>query len=98
MATTSRVRRTRADWQALISRAERSALSIAAFCAAEGISTASFYLWRKRLGASGPWQHEAEDAAPAFVDLGLLPPARLDAPEWDVELDLGGVVLRLRRR
>ena len=98
MATTARQRRTRADWQALISRAERSALSIAAFCAAEGISTASFYLWRKRLRASGPTQREAEDAPPAFVDLGLLAPTPPNAPAWEVELDLGGVILRLGRR
>ncbi|MEY6434015.1 IS66 family insertion sequence element accessory protein TnpB [Thioalkalicoccus limnaeus] len=99
MTTTTRVRRTRADWQAVISRAERSALSTAAFCAAEGISTASFYLWRKRLGASNPPQGDVGEEAPEFLDLGLLSrPVKMDTASWDLELDLGdGVVLRLRR-
>lgn len=39
-----RVRRSHAQWQCLIERAERSPLSTAAFCRAESISTASFYL------------------------------------------------------
>lgn len=99
MTTTTRVRRTGADWQAVISRAERSALSTAAFCAAEGISTASFYLWRKRLRASDPPQGDVGEEAPEFLDLGQLSrPAKTDAASWDLELDLGdGVVLRLRR-
>ena len=48
--STKRHRRSRAQWQLLIERAERSALSIAAFCQGEGVSTASFYTWRKRIG------------------------------------------------
>jgi hypothetical protein len=68
---------------------------VAAFCAAQGVSTASFYLWRKRLGA------EIEPAQPvpaAFFDLGELQ-AQAGAGGWELELDLGaGLVLRLRRR
>ncbi|MEY6431310.1 IS66 family insertion sequence element accessory protein TnpB [Thioalkalicoccus limnaeus] len=72
MATTKTgVRRSRAEWQALLERAERSRLSTVAFCAAEGISTASFYLWRKRLGASNPPQGDVGEEAPEFLDLGL---------------------------
>ncbi|MBK1733318.1 IS66 family insertion sequence element accessory protein TnpA [Thiococcus pfennigii] len=99
MATTPRVRRSRADWQAVISRAERSALSTAAFCAAEGISTTSFYLWRKRLRGMAPSVPEPHGPPPEFLDLGELSrPAKTGAASWDLELDLGsGVVLRLRR-
>jgi hypothetical protein len=50
-AVLSRVRRSRAEWRSLIERGQRSPLSVTAFCAAQGVSTASFYLWRKRLGA-----------------------------------------------
>ena len=58
-------RRSRREWQSLIERAERSPLSVTAFCAAQGVSTASFYLWRKRLAA--------EVELPAeFLDLGEL--------------------------
>jgi hypothetical protein len=99
-ASRSGTRRSRAQWQSLIARAARSPLSVRAFCAEQGISTASFYLWRTRLGG------EPAQEAPAsvrFLDLGeLAVPAGAgsqDAGGWEVELALGeGLVLRLRRR
>lgn len=55
MATSiRRQRRSRAQWRSLIARARRSPLSIAAFCRAEGVSTASFYAWRKRIASWAP--------------------------------------------
>jgi hypothetical protein len=97
----SGARRSRGQWQSLIARAERSPLSVRAFCAAQGISTASFYLWRKRLGVERE-QEEAPGAA-SFLDLGALAAhagAGADcASGWELELALGdGLVLRLRRR
>ena len=102
-AVGSGARRSRAQWQSLIAGAERSPLSVRRFCASQGISTASFYLWRRRL--------VAEAAAPmaepvGFLDLGeldLQAPAGEQAPRpsgaWELELALGqGLVLRLRRR
>jgi hypothetical protein len=89
-------RRTRAQWQALTARAARSPLSVAAFCRQEGVSTASFYTWRKRLGAGAPPTGES-----AFLDLGTLEAGGATAAGtgWEIELDLGaGAVLRLRRR
>ena len=62
--STQRRQRSRAQWQLLIERAERSALSIAAFCQAEGVSTASFYAWRKRLAGSAQQAAAAVDGAP----------------------------------
>jgi hypothetical protein len=99
-AVGSGARRSRAEWQSLIARAEGSPLSVRAFCAAQGISTASFYLWRKRLGA------DIEQVAPvaaSFLDLGeLAAHARAGADcagGWELELALGdGLVLRLSRR
>jgi hypothetical protein len=97
----SGARRSRAQWQSLLARAERSPLSVRAFCAAQGISTASFYLWRKRLGVERE-QEEAPTAA-SFLDLGELA-AHVGAGAegtggWELELALGdGLVLRLRRR
>ena len=94
-AVGSGARRSRGEWQSLIARAERSPLSVRAFCAAQGVSTASLYLWRKRLGGD----HEQEaPAAARFLDLGELE-AHAGAGGWEVELALGdGLVLRLRRR
>jgi hypothetical protein len=96
-------RRSRAQWQSLIERGERSPLGIAAFCRAEGVSTVSFYTWRKRLrqppapeGGSASGERQVADAT--FLDLGALGGGGGGAGRWDIELALGdGVVLRLRR-
>ncbi len=40
---------TRRRWVDRLARFEDSELTIAAFCLQEGVSTASFYLWRRRL-------------------------------------------------
>ena len=98
MATSNRrARRSPAQWQGLIERAAHSPRSIAAFCRAEDVSTASFYSWRKRLGAAAPGGAVAEDGT--FLELGTLGPEVGEAAPWDIELELGaGMVLRLRRR
>ena len=65
MATSTRHgRRSRAQWQSVIARARRSPQSIAAFCQGEGVSTASFYAWRKRIAGSAP-QGGVVDCEPA---------------------------------
>ena len=95
-----RRRRSRAHWQALISRAEQSGLGVAEFCRAEDISPASFYQWRKRLApeavaSSDPQRHRAHEV-PHFVELGSVAQA---GDGWTIELQLGGeVVLRFHRR
>ena len=96
----SGVRRSRREWQSLIARAEGSSLSVSAFCAAHGVSTASFYLWRKRLAAE---VERPEPVAGAFLDLGEVEvtagAGAHRAGGWEVELALGdGLVLVLRRR
>jgi transposase-like protein len=102
-AVISRVRRSRAQWELLVARAARSALGIRQFCRHEGVSTASFYAWRRRLGAGAgqalPAAQPTSEAA--FLDLGTLDGggAAAAATGWEIELDLGaGAVLRLRRR
>jgi len=96
----SGARRSRREWQSLIERAERSPLSVTAFCAAQGVSTASFYVWRKRLCADS---ERMPPVAARFLDLGELAAhagaGADDSGGWEVELALGdGLVLRLRRR
>ena len=99
MGTTGqRVRRSRAQWQAVIARAARSPLGVSAFCRGEGIGTASFYTWRRRLADGAPGDASVPVGQPAFFDLGALVEPGRSAAAWDIELDLGaGVVLRLRR-
>ena len=100
-------RRSRAQWQALLARSARSGLSVAEFCRREGVSTASFYTWRKRLGAGAAEvpPAAAPTCGPTFLDLGPLGiggeagTAAGFGAGWEIELDLGaGAVLRLRRR
>jgi hypothetical protein len=96
-----RARRSPAQWQGLIERAARSPLSIGAFCGSEGISTASFYSWSRRLGAVAPGRAVAEATGEdgAFLELGVLGGEAAGPAPWDIELDLGaGLMLRLRRR
>ena len=96
--TEKRTRRSRAQWQAVITRAERSPLGVAAFCRGEGIGTASLYSWRRRLAEGAPDAAPAPRGEPAFLDLGALTGATTTGAAWDIELELGaGVVLRLRR-
>ena len=40
-------------WRERLHRFARSGLTVDAYCSQEGVSPASFYAWRKRLGRSG---------------------------------------------
>ena len=89
-------RRTHSQWQALIHRWEQSGQSVKQFCRAQGLSEASFYLWRKRLSdPSLPTTRiKRETSEPAFIDLGTLHGA--GQGRWEITLSLGnGVELKL---
>ncbi|MDE0488923.1 MAG: IS66 family insertion sequence element accessory protein TnpB [Chloroflexota bacterium] len=87
------VRRSRAEWQAILSRFERSGQGRREFCEAEGLVLGTFSWWRTQLGRSGAGGTAAGGAL--FVELADGRPAE---PAWDAELDLGGgMVLRVRR-
>ncbi len=84
-------------WSRRLERHQAGGLSIAAFCEREGIATASFYYWRRRLAEEGIHPRSSQ-APPLFVPLRLddsrardgVPAAR------PVEIDLpAGVRLRL---
>ena len=88
-----RVRRSAESWQALLTKQSASGLSIAAFCARERLSEASFYLWRSRL-ALGSTPAAVAPPRQAFVDLGALS----GGGRFELRLDLGaGLVLHLAR-
>ena len=90
-----RQRRSPEQWQALLARFESAGLSVAAFCAGESISEASFYRWRGLLASSGAG-HEIAQAA-GFVALGPMASGAREA-RLELRLDLGGgVVLHLVR-
>ena len=87
------VRRSPAEWQAIMSRFERSGQSHREFCQAEDLAPSTFSWWRRKLGRSG--SNGAMIDAALFVELAEERPA---VPVWDAELELGGgMVLRVRR-
>jgi len=53
-------------WERRISRQRRSQLSVAEFCSQEGVSSKSFYVWRKRL--------REEEAGPTGLTTGAADP------------------------
>jgi hypothetical protein len=76
-------------WQQHLDRFRKSGLTVAHFREREGISTASFYAWRRRL-----WADTTPNTAdgPRLVPVRLVPPP----PSAPVELLLpSGVVVRL---
>ena len=87
-STKRRIRRSEAEWQRLINEQTDSGQTQAAFCAANGISVASFQNWKRRLAVKvspEPW-----------LELGTL--AQQSTSASDIELQLGdGICLRLRR-
>ena len=92
----------RQQWQQRLARFGTSGLTVAAFCAAEGVSSASFYYWRKRL-ASSPNSETSPSTKPAFQSVRVLPTAAVLAIELPSgarievaadQLDLAGVVVR----
>ena len=94
--TSKRQRRSRDQWQAVLARFGTAGLSVAAFCARESISEASFYRWRGLLPSSGTGHPVAQTAA-SFVDLGPVA-SRHRESRLEVRLELGGgVVLHVVR-
>jgi hypothetical protein len=74
-------------WRQRLQRQASSHLSIAAFCAREGVSCSSFQAWRRRLAAR---------SLPARLEPPLFVPLRLDPhPPQDGPAPLLGVELEL---
>jgi hypothetical protein len=75
---------TRQVWVERLARFATAEQSAAAFCAAEGVSTNSFFYWKRQLAGPG-----ASDAEPCFLPVRVSPPN-------PVEVVLpNGAVLRL---
>ena len=91
-----RMRRSREEWRALVSRFEASGQTREAFCAETGISVSTLRRWYSRFREPS---RPAVSQAPVFVELPAEEKkAEASALPWEVELQLGaGVVLRLRR-
>lgn len=81
---------TRGVWGDRIERFEQTSQTVAQFCAAEGVSTASFYQWRRKLRANAP----ATPALAKFVPVELAARSQAKAATaMSVEFP-GGVCVR----
>jgi hypothetical protein len=80
-------------WQDLIDRQRASQQSIAEFCQDEGVSTASFYVWRRRL-QSCCRPVPSQRPRPALVPVRIVPEPSLAREAVIVEWP-GGIVLRI---
>jgi hypothetical protein len=96
-----------ASWQTRLRRFRRSGQTVAEYCAAEGISTASFYQWRRRLAERRPPKPDVAGRASAFqavrvtgvvsaISVHLPDGARIDVPAEQLDA-LRAVVEELRR-
>ena len=74
-------------WRQRLRRQSSSGLSISAFCEREGVSSASFQAWKRRLATRSL---PARPVPPLFVPLHLdpHPPVGGQAPSHGVELEL----------
>jgi transposase len=80
---------TRQLWVERLERFPASGMSTAEFCAAEGVSVASFYQWKRRLTAADR-SLPCQDSGPRLL------PARLHDQGAPIELVLpGGTIVRV---
>lgn len=94
-------RRSVETWRELVTRQDRSGLSVQAFCRQERLNAWTFYGWRSRLRKSAavadePMVVKEQNRDPTgFIDLGAL---RGVSSRCEIRLDLGGgVVLHVVR-
>lgn len=91
------VRRTAAQWRALVEQFEQSGLSARAFCDRHQLGYASFCQWRRRLAQEGTAPVMSSKPEAEFLDLSALGIASRSSG-WQIVLSLGGgVELRLSR-
>lgn len=84
------------EWQQLITEQQAGWMSQRSFCREKGLVLSTFRNWKRRLAETAPASPTAE-ADWLELPADLTRPA--DAPQWDIELDLGnGLRLRLRQR
>lgn len=96
-------------WQLRMKRFSRSVQSVAAFCAAESVSVASFYYWRAKLSQGTGASDQTSGPGTGFIEVdsatpGAHRPASMALAQEhglsgiELRLELGdGVVLQIRR-
>ena len=77
---------TRRQWAERLERFRRSGLTVAQFCDAEGVSTPSFYAWKRTLAAT-----PAVAPPPVVVPIHLTP-SPMPTPVIELSLPSGAIV------
>jgi hypothetical protein len=106
MKTTSRIRRSNAEWAALMAEFDVSGLPATQFCQQRGIAYGTFVRRRRR---AEPITEPAEPHAAEWLPIDIRSDGdcgdsaasdrKTDTSGWDIELSLpGGVQLRMRTR
>ena len=72
-------------WQEVLSRQRGSGLSIRRFCDQEGLATATFYLWKRRLG-QGTGRRDEARASVRFAPMQVVPEATPVATPGGIEI------------
>ena len=90
-----------AFWRELVERRRRRGLSVAGVCAEAGVSTASFYLWQRKLrggGVARPRDRSDRREAPRLVPVRILADAAPGRGDSTVMLEVelpGKIQLRI---
>ena len=77
MVIERRKKRSREEWGRLVVEQARCGLAAAEFCRREDVGVASFYQWRRRLGAFGERKEVSEPQS--FIDMGRVAVAESSA-------------------
>ena len=87
-----KVSRTETTWRGRMARFRRGTLTVVEFCRREGVSTPSFYAWRKRLGSAGQPKSRGErpGASPSKPGSRLFVPVNVSSsPVAEIEFPNG---------
>ena len=66
-------------WRQVLARQRKSGLSIHRFCEQEGLATATFYIWKRRLGQGVGGQTRGSLAPVGFAPVQVQPEAIVSA-------------------
>lgn len=83
-------------WRERLRRFRQSGVTVAEFCEDEGLSTASFYVWQRRLRGDGAAPRVPDRIGQAVPKQALFVPVAVRPMVGEVRIDVAdGVVIRL---
>ena len=76
-------------WRDRLERYRQSGMTVSTFCLREGVSEASFYSWRRKLGETSKHRPEAKPREPVFAPIQLVTSPGVADPLVSVQLPGG---------